>query len=130
MRIFGSDRLDSMLTRLGLKEGEAIIHPWINKALEKAQQKVEARNFDIRKNLLKFDNVMNDQRKVIFDQRIELMKDETVAETIADMRRAVVEDLVTKHVPENAYPEQWDTAGLKEELDRILGLDLPVDQWA
>src|SRR6185503_3225904 len=130
MRIFGSDKLDGMLQKLGLKENEAIIHPWINKALEKAQQKVEARNFDIRKNLLKFDNVMNDQRKVIFDQRIELMKDETVAETITDMRRAVVEDLVTKHVPENAYPEQWDTAGLKEEITRVLGLDLPVDQWA
>src|SRR6202044_3900520 len=94
MRIFGSDRLDSMLTRLGLKDGEAIIHPWINKALEKAQQKVEARNFDIRKNLLKFDNVQNDQRKVIFDQRIDLMKDESVAETVADMRRAFVEDVV------------------------------------
>src|SRR5712672_1582691 len=106
MRIFGSDRLDSMLTRLGLKEGEAIIHPWINKALEKAQQKVEARNFDIRKNLLKFDNVMNDQRKVIFEQRVDLMRDENVAETVADMRRAVVEDLIAKHVPENAYPEQ------------------------
>jgi preprotein translocase subunit SecA len=130
MRIFGSDKLDGMLQKLGLKENEAIIHPWINKALEKAQQKVEARNFDIRKNLLKFDNVMNDQRKVIFDQRIELMKDETVAETIADMRRAVVEDLVTKHVPENAYPEQWDVVGLKVELERVLGLDLPVDQWA
>src|SRR4051794_21515813 len=130
MRIFGSDKLDGMLQKLGLKENEAIIHPWINKALEKAQQKVEARNFDIRKNLLKFDNVMNDQRKVIFEQRIELMKDETVAETVADMRRAVVEDLVTKHVPENAYAEQWDTVGLKDELNRVLGLDLPVDQWA
>ncbi len=130
MRIFGSDKLDGMLQKLGLKENEAIIHPWINKALEKAQQKVEARNFDIRKNLLKFDNVMNDQRKVIFDQRVELMRDETVTDTIADMRRAVVEDLVAKHVPENAYPEQWDTPGLKEELTRVLGLDLPVDQWA
>jgi preprotein translocase subunit SecA len=130
MRIFGSDKLDGVLQKLGLKENEAIIHPWINKALEKAQQKVEARNFDIRKNLLKFDDVMNDQRKVIFDQRIELMKDEAVAETVADMRRAVVEDLVTKHVPENAYPEQWDTPGLKEELGRVLGLDLPVDKWA
>src|SRR6267154_943476 len=109
MRIFGSDRLDSMLTRLGLKEGEAIIHPWINKALEKAQQKVEARNFDIRKNLLKFDNVQNDQRKVIFDQRVELMKDQSVAETVADMRRAFVEDVVTKHV---------------------LDIELPVDEWA
>ena len=130
MRIFGSDRLDTMLTKLGLKEGEAIIHPWINKALEKAQQKVEARNFDIRKNLLKFDNVQNDQRKVIFEQRVDLMKDEDVAETVADMRHLFIEDLVAKHVPEHAYAEQWDVAGLKEELSRVLGLDLPVEQWA
>ncbi len=130
MRIFGSDKLDGMLQRLGLQENEAIVHPWINKALEKAQQKVEARNFDLRKNVLKFDNVMNDQRKVIFDQRIELMKDENVAETVADMRKEVVDTLVAKFVPENAYPEQWDTKGLKEELDRVLGLNLPVDEWA
>ncbi len=130
MRIFGSDRLDSMLTRLGLKEGEAIIHPWINKALEKAQQKVEARNFDIRKNLLKYDDVQNDQRKVIFDQRVELMMNESVAETITDMRHAFIEDVVAKHVPEHVYAEQWDVAGLKEELTRVLGLELPVDAWA
>jgi preprotein translocase subunit SecA len=130
MRIFGSDKLDGMLQKLGLQENEAIVHPWINKALEKAQQKVEARNFDIRKNVLKFDNVMNDQRKVIFDQRIDLMKDENVGETIADMRKEVVDTLVAKFVPENAYPEQWNTAGLKEELTRVLGLDLPVDEWA
>ncbi len=130
MRIFGSDKLDGMLQKLGLQENEAIVHPWINKALEKAQQKVEARNFDIRKNVLKFDNVMNDQRKVIFDQRIELMKDENVAETVADMRKEVVDTLVVKFVPENAYPEQWDTKGLKEELNRVFGLDLPVDEWA
>jgi preprotein translocase subunit SecA len=130
MRIFGTDKLDTMLQRLGLKENEAIVHSWINKALEKAQQKVEARNFDIRKNLLKFDNVMNDQRKVIFDQRIEWMRDEEVNEIVADMRHAAVEDLVAKHVPENAYPEQWDTKGLREELKRILDLDLPADEWA
>ena len=130
MRIFGSDKLDGMLQKLGLQENEAIVHPWINKALEKAQQKVEARNFDIRKNLLKFDNVSNDQRKVIFDQRVELMKDENVAETIGDMRKEVVDALVAKFVPENAYPEQWNTKGLKEELNRVLGLDLPVDEWA
>jgi preprotein translocase subunit SecA len=130
MRIFGSDRLDTMLTRLGLKEGEAIIHPWINKALEKAQQKVEARNFDIRKNLLKFDDVQNDQRKAIFDQRIDLMRDQNVAETVSDMRHALVDDLVAKHVPAQAYAEQWDVAGLKEELKRVLDLDLPVDEWA
>jgi len=129
MRIFGTDKLDGMLQKLGLKENEAIIHPWINKALEKAQQKVEARNFDIRKNILKFDNVMNDQRKVIFDQRVEWMSDEATAEIVADMRHNVIDDLVAKHVPENAYPEQWDTAGLKEELKRVLSLDLPVDEW-
>jgi len=130
MRIFGSDRLDSMLQRFGLKEDEAIVHSWVNKALEKAQQKVEARNFDIRKNLLKFDNVMNDQRKVIFDQRIEWMREEASAEIVTDMRHTVIDELVAKHVPENAYPEQWDTAGLKEELQRVLSLDLPVDAWA
>jgi preprotein translocase subunit SecA len=130
MRIFGTDKLDGMLTKLGLKEDEAIIHPWINKALEKAQQKVEARNFDIRKNILKFDNVMNDQRKVIFDQRVEWMEDQAVAEVVGDMRHTVIDDLVAKHVPENAYPEQWDTPGLKEELKRVLNLDLPVDAWA
>ena len=130
MRIFGTDKLDGMLTRLGLKENEAIVHPWINKALEKAQQKVEARNFDIRKNILKFDNVMNDQRKVIFDQRIEWMDDAASADVVADMRHNAIDDLVAKHVPENAYPEQWDTPGLKEELKRVLGLDLPVEDWA
>jgi preprotein translocase subunit SecA len=130
MRIFGSDKLDGMLQKLGLKENEAIVHPWINKALEKAQQKVEARNFDIRKNILKFDNVMNDQRTVIFKQRVEWMQDEAVAGVISDMRHTVIDDLVAKHVPENAYPEQWDTPGLKEELTRVLGLDLPVDEWA
>jgi preprotein translocase subunit SecA len=130
MRIFGSDRLDGMLQRLGLKEDEAIVHSWINKAVEKAQQKVEARNFDIRKNLLKFDNVSNDQRKVIFDRRIELMGDETVAETVGEMRRDVIDDLVAKHIPEKAYPEQWDTAGLKEDVKRVLAIDLPVDEWA
>src|SRR5579872_818377 len=130
MRIFGTDKLDGMLQKLGLKEDEAIVHSWINKALEKAQQKVEARNFDIRKNLLKFDNVMNDQRKVIFDQRVDLMKDESTAEVVADMRHSAIDDLVAKHVPENAYPEQWDTAGLKEHLKRVLNLDLPVEEWA
>jgi preprotein translocase subunit SecA len=130
MRIFGTDKLDGMLTRLGLKENEAIVHPWINKALEKAQQKVEARNFDLRKNILKFDNVMNDQRKVIFDQRVEWMQDDVIAEVVGDMRHNAIDDLVAKHVPENAYPEQWDTPGLREELKRVLGLDLPVDEWA
>ncbi|BBE73828.1 preprotein translocase subunit SecA [Oharaeibacter diazotrophicus] len=130
MRIFGSDRMDGMLQKLGLKDGEAIIHPWINKALEKAQQKVEARNFDIRKNLLKFDNVMNDQRKVIFEQRIELMTEEDVSETVADMRHEVITGLIAKHIPENAYAEQWDVAGLQAEIVEYLNLDLPVADWA
>jgi preprotein translocase subunit SecA len=130
MRIFGTDKLDTMLQRLGLKENEAIVHSWINKALEKAQQKVEARNFDIRKNLLKFDNVMNDQRKVIFEQRVEWMREEAVNEIVGDMRNAAIEDLVAKYVPENAYPEQWNTAGLHEALERVLSLDLPVVEWA
>ena len=130
MRIFGSDRMDSMLQKLGLQDGEAIVHPWVNKALEKAQQKVEARNFDIRKNILKFDDVMNDQRKVVFEQRIDLMSNDSVAETIADMRHDVITDLVTRHIPEKAYPEQWDVKGLREELQQLLDLDLPVDEWA
>ena len=130
MRIFGTDKLDGMLQKLGLKENEAIVHPWINKALEKAQQKVEARNFDIRKNLLKYDDVMNDQRKVIFEQRLELMQDEAVDETIADMRHAMIEDLVAKHIPPNAYAEQWDIAGLDKALREALTLELPVQDWA
>ena len=130
MRIFGSDRMDGMLTKLGLKEDEAIVHPWINKAVEKAQGKVEARNFDIRKNILKYDDVMNDQRKVVFEQRRDFMRQASVRETIDDMRHGVVEDVVARHIPEEAYPEQWDTAGLKQEVIQHLNLDLPVDEWA
>ncbi|WP_061931520.1 preprotein translocase subunit SecA [Aureimonas sp. AU22] len=130
MRIFGSERMDTMLTRLGLKEDEAIVHPWINKALEKAQKKVEARNFDIRKNLLKYDDVMNDQRKVIFEQRLELMDAASLAETVADMRHELIETLVAKRMPENAYPEQWETAELTEEIREFLNLDLPIAAWA
>ena len=111
MRIFGAERMDAMLKRLGLKEDEAIVHPWINKALEKAQQKVEARNFDIRKNILKFDNVMNDQRKVIFEDRRKMMASESLEPTIEDMRTGVIDDLVAKHIPHDAYPEAWDIAG-------------------
>ncbi|MEQ8448141.1 MAG: preprotein translocase subunit SecA [Nitratireductor sp.] len=130
MRIFGSERMDGMLKKLGLKEDEAIIHPWINKALEKAQKKVEARNFDIRKNLLKFDDVMNDQRKVVFEQRIELMDGENLSDTVAEMRQDVIDDLVAKHIPENAYAEQWDVDGLKQGVAAYLNLDLPVEDWA
>ncbi|MBW8909625.1 MAG: preprotein translocase subunit SecA [Mesorhizobium sp.] len=129
MRIFGSERMDGMLTKLGLKEDEAIIHPWINKALEKAQKKVEARNFDIRKNLLKYDDVSNDQRKVVFEQRIELMDGEGLSETIAEMREGVIEEVVAKNIPENAYAEQWNVAGLKEEVAQYLNLDLPIEDW-
>jgi preprotein translocase subunit SecA len=129
MRIFGSERMDGMLQKLGLKEDEAIIHPWINKALEKAQKKVEARNFDIRKNLLKYDDVMNDQRKVVFAQRLELMDGENLGETVAEMRQDVIDDLVAKHIPENAYSEQWDAAGLKEGALQYLNLDLPIEDW-
>ena len=130
MRIFGSERMDSMLQKLGLKEDEAIVHPWINKALEKAQQKVEARNFDIRKNLLKFDNVMNDQRKVIFEHRIGIMRGEEVAETIDDMRHQVIDANVAQFIPENAYAEQWDAQGLREKLRETIALDMPTDEWA
>jgi preprotein translocase subunit SecA len=129
MRIFGSDRMDGMLQKLGLKEGEAIVHPWINKALERAQKKVEARNFDTRKNLLKYDDVTNDQRKVIFEQRIEVMDSEDVSETVEDMRNEVIDILVTKHIPERAYAEQWDGAGLYSEVQRLLNLDLPILDW-
>ncbi len=130
MRIFGSDRMDGVLQKLGLEEGEAIIHPWINKALEKAQKKVEAHNYDIRKNLLKFDNVMNEQRKVIFDQRIELMRDEEVTETVTDLRLQLIEEMVPRFIPNNAYIEQWDVDGLTEEVERIFNLQLPIKDWA
>jgi preprotein translocase subunit SecA len=130
MRIFGSERIDTMLQKLGLEEGEAIVHPWVNKALEKAQQKVEARNFEIRKNLLKFDDVMNDQRKVIFEQRKELMATDDVSEEINEMRAQVIDDIVTRCIPEKAYAEQWDTDALHEEVLRIFGKDVAVKDWA
>ena len=130
MRIFGSDRMDGMLQKLGLKEDEAIIHPWINKAIEKAQQKVEARNFDMRKNILKYDDVMNDQRKVIFEQRREFMAEESVRPIIDEMRHGVIDDLVAKHIPEGAYPEQWDLDGLAVESAKALGFSAPAADWA
>jgi len=130
MRIFGSDRMDGVLQKLGLQEGEAITHPWINKALEKAQQKVEARNFDARKYVLKYDDVMNDQRKVIFEHRIDIMGRDDVSETVLEMRQQVVQELVAECIPPNAYAEQWNTTELKDEVGRIFGLDLPVDAWA
>ncbi len=130
MRIFAPARMDGMLQKLGLRDGEAIVHPWVTKALEKAQQKVEARNFDIRKNLLKFDNVMNDQRKVIYEQRRELMAADDLKEEIGQMRSEVVGGLIAAHIPEKAFAEQWNAAGLHEELLRIFALDLPVVDWA
>jgi preprotein translocase subunit SecA len=116
MRIFGSDRLDKMLGTLGLKEGEAIVHPWVNKSLERAQAKVEGRNFDIRKQLLKFDDVMNDQRKVVFAQRHEIMGAEEIAEVARDMRHQVIEDMVDTHMPPKSYADQWDVEGLTEAV--------------
>jgi preprotein translocase subunit SecA len=130
MRIFGSDRMDSVLKTLGLQEGEAITHPWMNKSLEMAQKKVEARNFDIRKQILKYDDVMNDQRKVIFDQRKEIMAEDDVSETVKDLRYQVVSDLVSRHIPERAYAEQWNMTGLKEAVQAIFDLDLPLEAWA
>jgi preprotein translocase subunit SecA len=129
MRIFGSERMDSILVRLGLEEGEAITHPWVNKALEKAQQKVEARNFEMRKSILKFDNVLNDQRKVVFEQRKEIMSADEVSDQIAQMREEVVEELVARHIPEKAYAEQWDAAGLHDEVVKTFGIELPIVEW-
>ncbi len=129
MRIFGSERMDAILTRLGLEPGEAITHPWVNKALEKAQQKVEARNFEIRKNILKYDDVLNDQRRVIFEQRREIMSADDVSDQIADFREDVIEELVARHIPEKAYAEQWDAPGLEAEVQKIFGVELPVVEW-
>jgi preprotein translocase subunit SecA len=130
MRIFGSDRMGGMLARLGLKDGEAIVHPWINKALEKAQKKVEARNFDMRKNVLKYDDVMNDQRREVYAQRREFMRATDVAETVADMRGEIIAALVARRIPEKAYAEQWESEELAEDCRRLLNLDLPVPDWA
>jgi preprotein translocase subunit SecA len=130
MRIFGSERLEKVLSGLGMKEGEAIVHPWVNKSLERAQAKVEARNFDIRKQLLKFDDVMNEQRKVVFFQRREIMESADLADVVKDMRDQVVDDLVTIHMPPKSYADQWDAEGLQADVVAHLGLELPVVDWA
>ena len=130
MRIFGSDRLDKILTTLGMKEGEAIVHPWVNKSLERAQAKVEGRNFDIRKQLLKFDDVMNEQRKVIFGQRREIIEDKDLSDVAADMRHQVIDDLVDTHLPPKSYADQWKTEALHAELIEKVGIDVPVIAWA
>ncbi|WP_026758068.1 preprotein translocase subunit SecA [Sediminimonas qiaohouensis] len=130
MRIFGSERLDKVLSGLGMKEGEAIVHPWVNKSLERAQAKVEGRNFDIRKQLLKFDDVMNDQRKVIFSQRREIMEADDLSEIVADMRSQVIDDLIEQYMPPKTYADQWDTEGLHAACVEKLGVDVPVVDWA
>jgi preprotein translocase subunit SecA len=129
LRIFGSDKLEKVLSRLGMKDGEVIQHPWINKSLERAQAKVEGRNFDIRKQLLKFDDVMNDQRKVIFGQRLDIMKSQTVSEMTNDMRDEVIDDLLDEFIPANTYPDQWNGDGLRAAVIEKLGLDLPILDW-
>ena len=130
MRIFGSERMGGMLQRLGLKDGEAIVHPWINKALEKAQKKVEARNFDMRKNVLKYDDVMNDQRREVYAQRREFMKAADVTETVTDMRAEIIAAMVARRIPAKAFAEQWESAELQQDVRRVLNLDLPVADWA
>ena len=130
MRIFGSERLEKVLSGLGMKEGEAIVHPWVNKSLERAQAKVEARNFDTRKQLLKYDDVMNDQRKAIFSQRREIMEASDLSEVVKDMRDQVIEDIVVTYMPPKSYADQWDTAGLSDAVRDQLGLDLPIVDWA
>jgi len=132
MRIFGAEKMEMLLAHkhIGLREGEALTHPWISKALERAQARVEAQNYEVRKNLLKFDNVMNDQRKVIYDQRREIMNGHEVDELVTSMRHSTIEDLVIRYIPARSYAEQWDTTSLKHEVHRILNLDLPVDAWA
>ncbi len=130
MRIFGSERLEKVLNTLGMKEGEAIVHSWVNKSLERAQSKVEGRNFDMRKQLLKFDDVMNDQRKVIFGQRREIMEAEDLAEITQDMRYQVIDDLVTQFMPPKSYADQWNTEGLQSALLEGVGLEAPVVEWA
>ncbi|OUS19361.1 preprotein translocase subunit SecA [Rhodobacterales bacterium 59_46_T64] len=130
MRIFGSERLEKVLSSLGMKEGEAIVHPWVNKSLERAQAKVEGRNFDIRKQLLKFDDVMNEQRKVIFAQRLDIMKAEDLSEITEDMREQVIDDMVDEFMPPKTYADQWNVEGLYAAVIERLNLDLPVIEWA
>ncbi len=130
MRIFGSERMSVMLQRLGLPEGEALVHPWISKALEKAQQKVEERNFDIRKNLLKYDNVMNDQRKVIYEQRKELMEADDVSETIIDMRHDQLRNVIYNRIVYGSSPREWPVEEIRQDLARLSGVDLPIAAWA
>ncbi|MCY4445092.1 MAG: preprotein translocase subunit SecA, partial [Rhodobacteraceae bacterium] len=130
MRIFGSDRLHKVLNTIGMKENEAIVHPWINKSLEKAQKKVEGRNFDIRKQLLKYDDVMNDQRKAIFAQRLEVLESSEVTDVVQDMRYETIDDLVGQYIPSNSYPDQWETEKLQAEILKGVGVKVDIKKWA
>ncbi len=130
MRIFAADRMDAVMRRLGIKEDEGITHPWMNKAMETSQRKIEERNFEIRKNVLKYDDVINDQRKAIFEQRLEFLRADDVSTTITEMRETVIDALVTRTMPEKAYAEQWNIEGLAEGLRTDLAIDLPVKEWA
>ncbi|KCZ50550.1 preprotein translocase subunit SecA [Hyphomonas beringensis] len=130
MRIFAAERMDAVMRRLGIKEDEGITHPWMNKAMETSQKKIEQRNFDIRKNVLKYDDVINDQRKAMFEQRMEFMRAENVTDTIRDMREDVIDALVARTMPEKAYAEQWDMDGLSEALRNDFAIDMPVKEWA
>src|SRR5690606_6443158 len=130
MRICPGESMDTMLAKLGLEQGESITHPWVTKAIERAQGKVESRNFDIRKNILKYDDVMNDQRKVIFEQRLEFMDAEDVSETTAEMRHGVVDTIVAKAIPPRSYPEQWNSEQLEAAAKTYLNVDAPIAEWA
>ena len=129
LRIFGPQTMFSRLMNKNLEDGEAIVSPWISKAIETAQKKVEARNYDIRKQVVEFDDVMNDQRKVIYEQRADIMDAESVSDVITDMRAETVESIVAAHCPPGTYPEQWDVEGLKESVDAIFDLQPPIDDW-
>ncbi|MBL4801538.1 MAG: preprotein translocase subunit SecA [Emcibacter sp.] len=129
MRIFGGERMDSLMQKFGFEEGESLIHPWLNRAVEKSQEKVESRNYEIRKNLLKFDNVMNDQRKAIYDQRRDVMISDDLTDTLTDMRIQVVEDMVATHIPPRAYPQDWDAEAISVETTRIFGRDFDLKEW-
>jgi preprotein translocase subunit SecA len=129
LRIFGPQTMFARLMNKNLEDGEAIVSPWISKAIETAQKKVEARNYDIRKQVVEFDDVMNDQRKVIYEQRADIMDSESVGDLIEEMRAETVTSIVMAHCPEGTYPEQWDVAGLKESVDAVFGLQPPIDEW-
>ena len=130
MRIFGSERIDGLLQKLGLEDGESITHPWISKTLENAQKKVEGRNYEIRKNLLKFDNVMNDQRKIVYERRLKIMNAEKVSEEIADMRHETVEDIVYNSIPEKSFVDEWDLERLERDTRFVFGIEMPIKNWA